>query len=89
MLFCIIFLFFIITNTIVIANIFHMKVCHMPECPKCMLIGNSINFFENINYIIQYLVIVNAIISLIYIIKTILNINMQNTLVKLNVILNE
>lgn len=88
--FCIIFLFTTMSSAIISADVFHINNCCVQDCQKCLMIHNTIEFSKNINYIIIYVAMLNAIIPLICTIVTIIQSSIQrDTLVSLNVVLIE
>lgn len=86
--FCIIFIISAITNAIISSDIYHLADCDVQECQKCLMIHTAIEFFKNINYIIIYVALLNAIIPLIYMLSIKIKYNNQETLVSLKVIMN-
>lgn len=45
----------------------HMESCHNYGCPVCTLIQTAIYFTKNLNYIIEYMVLLDIAIPLCYI----------------------
>lgn len=88
MLLCIIFLITTITNAIISSDIFHLANCNTPECQKCLMIHNAIEFSKNISYVIIYVAMLKAIIPLICKIVTKIKYKNLETLVSLKVIMN-
>lgn len=88
-LICIVFCFMALQSTMVASNTSHLMKCHIEKCPVCMLIQCAIHFTKDINYITEYIVLLNVILPLIYIVVSKVVRSQQNILVKLNVRLNE
>ena len=76
-------------STMVASNTSHLIKCHIEKCPICILIQCAIHYTKNINYITQYIVLLNVIIPLIYRIVSKTVSKQQTTLTTLNVRLNE
>ena len=87
--FCIIFLITTIANTIISKDIMHIENCDNPECQKCLIIHNAIEYSKNINYLIIYVALLNAIIPLICSISSKIKLQPKETLIQLRVIMNE
>jgi len=86
---CIIFCFMALQSAIITANTSHIIECHVEQCPVCMLIQNAINFIKNIIYIIEYIILQNVVIPLIYILISKMILTPQSTLTNLKVRFNE
>ena len=89
MVFCVIFVFATLVNAIISADIFHISLCNLTTCEKCLMIQNADYFSKIINYIITYIAMLNAAIPLVYIITKNICIKKKETLVTSNVMLIE
>lgn len=79
----------ILTTTVLVADTSHLACCHVQNCSMCKLIQNAIDFIKIVSYVIEYLVLLNVIK---FSTKTLINkiiLKLQDTLVLLNVRLNE
>lgn len=89
MVFCVLFVFTIISSSIISADIIHTKHCCEDHCITCQMIQTASLFSKNISYIIKYIVLIMTTMPLIFIIRTEMNNKLKESLVSLNVILNE
>lgn len=87
--FCVLFIFTAIASTIISSDIFHTQNCCKDNCVLCEMIHSATQFSKNINYIMKYIVLLNATIPLTCIIKTKIDERLKETLVSFNVVLNE
>ena len=88
-LFCVLFIFDILTSTIISSDAIHTSLCQDDDCIICQIIHNANNFSKSINYLIKYIVLFNVIIPLVYIIKSKKRDCFKETLIDRNVILLE
>lgn len=87
--FIFLFLFSVIVNEIISIDLFHLHTCKINNCQRCIAIHNAINFFKNLCHITVLVTILNIIIALIFKIVVESYLSKKETLVSLNIILNE
>ena len=88
-LFCVLFIFNVLTSTIISSDIIHINTCNDDDCIICQIIHSANIFSKNINCLIKYIFLFNVIIPLIYIIKNKKQYYHKETLIDRNVILIE
>lgn len=86
---CIVFICASITSTVMATNTTHLACCHDDNCPVCLLIQIAINFTKNINYIIEYIVLLTIVTCLLYIAVCRKSFNLYTSLVELKVRMDE
>ena len=86
---CILFICTSILSTIMATDTIHLACCDEDDCPICTLIQTAINFTKNLNYIIEYIVLLDVSILLFHIVIYKISQNTKFTLVELKVRLDE
>ena len=77
--FCIMFVFNIIVSSIISADFIHTNNCHDDDCKICQIIHIATEFSKIVSYIIAYIVLFNATMPLICIIKAKINERLKET----------
>ncbi len=88
-LICIVLSTTVIMTTILISNSSHLMCCNIKDCATCKIIQNSIDFMKIINYVVEYVFLINIVMSLSYMLINKIILKFINTLVFLNVRLDE
>lgn len=88
-LICIVLSTTVIMTTILVSNSSHLMCCNIKDCSTCKLIQNSIDFMKIISYIIEHVFLINIAMNLSYLLINKIILKSLNTLVFLNVRLDE
>lgn len=86
---CIVFCFMMLTTTVLASDTSHLIYCQVQDCSMCILIQNAIDFIKIVSYVIEYIVLLNVIESFTKVFVNKIILKSQDTLVTLNVRLNE
>lgn len=88
-LICIVFCFMMLTTTVLASDTSHLDCCQVQNCSMCKLIQNAIDFIRIISYVIEYIILINVVKSFYDICINRTSLKLQDTLITLNVRLNE
>lgn len=86
---CLLFVFTVIASGIITADTIHTRHCDEENCKICQLINIANQFSKNIHYIIKYIILISTIMPLVRLIRIKSKSSSRETLIDLNVILNE
>ncbi|MBR2289418.1 MAG: hypothetical protein IJ867_02085 [Clostridia bacterium] len=88
-LFCFVFVFSVVSSSIIASDVIHIHQCCEEHCVTCQMIHSAVEFSKNLNYIMKYIVLIWATMPLVCLIRTKVISSFGETLVSLNVVLNE